>query len=992
MFPLRLPYLDAELLLTPAGAPWLPASLRLPALIALCLVPLALMLWLYRYELQLISRATATLLLCLRLVVLFVLLMLACLKPVYARDVHRELPGRVLVFVDRSASMDVTDPQRTPAEKLRLAKALKLASGLASDQQLDEWIAGHAAGGEMRWVKPDEARDNAARRRELEAERRKLHEQVIAKVDALTRTGTARRILESDGLRLFGAIAEKNHEIELVGFHREAWDVAPGKEGPSLADLFGDVDPSAAAFTNLRLPLVRALERSGPGKGKVLGIVLLTDGKQNIGGPAEVKARELGERGVPIFPIALGATTPPPNVAIVSVRGPNHTVFKGVEADVAVRFKISGRKAQKFVLELFRQDKTGKEIKVGEREIAHDGKEHREPREERVTVRFDEPGSQNVIARLRPARAEPERAAIASVKGPRGAPFTGGAGEVAVRFELKNREAQEYVIELRLQGKDEGDRKLVAQKLVRHDGHDRVYEVKLPVRLDGPDVSGLVATARPGSPERSTTVSVADDKADVLLVDGEARWEFHYLATALRRDPTMKLSTVVFEQPRIDPGLTQAQLEAMGSPRQHWPPPPATPDQPDPLNSFQCIIVGDVAVERMTLAERVRLEKYVADAGGTLVILAGKRHMPMELLRLGGPNDPLRRLLPIEAPRVLAPDDGFPLALAQAGRDANFMKLDPESADDAPDDKKRKEQKNEELWAGVPRPWGWAIVGKAKPGAVPLAYVAEPGDEKRPPSERERNNSVVARHNYGFGRVLFVGLDSTWRWRFREGDRYHHRFWGQAIRWAAADKPLVTGNAFVRFGTPQPTYRQDEPIKVVARFNETLGAVKSSLLAGARVIRLADAPNGPEKVEALVPLARLATQARVLEGTLRTLPPGRYAIELAIPDLADKLLGPAAEGQPRKPLRSELTILPPETGEMIDLESDWEALKDLAAKSGGKAYTAENAAELVERLTKASVPHVEHHEQRLYQWWVVLALVVGLLTLEWGGRKLAGLP
>lgn len=64
----------------------------------------------------------------------------------------------------------------------------------------------------------------------------------------------------------------------------------------------------------------------------------------------------------------------------------------------------------------------------------------------------------------------------------------------------------------------------------------------------------------------------------------------------------------------------------------------------------------------------------------------------------------------------------------------------------------------------------------------------------------------------------------------------------------------------------------------------------------------------------------------------------------------------------------------------------------VACKSGGKVFAAEDAGALVELLAKKSIPHVEHQEQRLWQWWVLLALVVGLLTLEWAGRKLAGLP
>jgi hypothetical protein len=61
-------------------------------------------------------------------------------------------------------------------------------------------------------------------------------------------------------------------------------------------------------------------------------------------------------------------------------------------------------------------------------------------------------------------------------------------------------------------------------------------------------------------------------------------------------------------------------------------------------------------------------------------------------------------------------------------------------------------------------------------------------------------------------------------------------------------------------------------------------------------------------------------------------------------------------------------------------------------KSACKVVTPEDAGELVKLLTRQSVPYVEHHEQRLWQWWVLLAVVVTLLTLEWAGRKLAGLP
>jgi hypothetical protein len=293
---------------------------------------------------------------------------------------------------------------------------------------------------------------------------------------------------------------------------------------------------------------------------------------------------------------------------------------------------------------------------------------------------------------------------------------------------------------------------------------------------------------------------------------------------------------------------------------------------------------------------------------------------------------------------------------------------------------------NDALWAGFPRPWGWAVAGLAKPGATALAHVPQ-ANESMPLAERERRDAVVVRHNYGFGRVLFVGLDSTWRWRFRAGDLYHHRFWGQVIRWAAADRPLVVGNEWVRFGTPQPVYRLGEPVELVTRISDTAGQLKPDLLAGARVVRIDEKKPDEDKPVALVPLSKRPAQPRVLEGQLRDLPPGRYAVELAIPELTEKL-----KDKDGKPLRAPFTILPPESKETAELDRNDALLEDLAGRSGGKVYSPLDVNELAEQLKNQGIEHVEHHEQALWQWWPMLALIVFLLTCEWVGRKTSGLP
>lgn len=796
----KLPFDLGDILLTPQGTGLNPA-LQAGLLAAVCLVPLALVLWLYRYEMQLIARSTAIGLLCLRVVVLALLLILVCFQPIYGRTRSDEIPGYVLVAVDRSASMDVADsPQGS------------------------------------------------------------------------TRSQVAERLLRAADTGLLPALTAK-HEVELLGFHQEAWELKPDQ----VEELFGAKPQAAAMFTDLRLPLTRALERSGPGQGKILGIVLLTDGQHNTGDSPTTKARELGERGLPIYPIALGSRQPPPDAAMVSVKAPN-AVFKDVDVSVEAAFKITGLPAQ------------------------------------------------------------------------------------------------DFRVELRRTGKD-GD-KVLAERIVHHAGKDCSYAESFPVRMDETGMQPLTASVRPINPDtkethgdnnsRSTTVSVADDKAHVLLIDGEARWEYHYLATALKRDRTMKVESVVFHQPRLNESLSPEELRKIGLPQKQL------PAGGDGLAGFDCIVLGDVGVEQLPPAERQRLEKYVGERGGTLVIVAGKRFMPMAYpdVEANGASDPLRKLLPIESPHVVAPEEGFSVTRTQAGKETKFLELDADPV------------KSVAIWRELPRHY-WGIVGKAKPGATALAYVAERGAE-------EAESALIVRQNYGFGRVLFVGLDSTWRWRYRTGDAYHHAFWGAAIRWAASDKPLMTGNDFIRFGTPQPLYARGEEVKITVRLNEELGPIKPDLLAAARIMR-SHAERGKEgQAVALVPLSRRPAQPRTLEGRLGNLPPGEYAIELVMPDYADKLM--EAKGAAGQPMRAHFTIRPPDSNEMIDLETRWPLLEELAAQSGGKVFTPENAGELLDLLVKQALRNSERYEQKLWQWWVVLVLVLAFLTVEWAGRKLAGLP
>ena len=87
-----------------------------------------------------------------------------------------------------------------------------------------------------------------------------------------------------------------------------------------------------------------------------------------------------------------------------------------------------------------------------------------------------------------------------------------------------------------------------------------------------------------------------------------------------------------------------------------------------------------------------------------------------------------------------------------------------------------------------------------------------------------------------------------------------------------------------------------------------------------------------------------------------------------------------------------MQILPAETGEMIDLSTNWSLMEELATRSGGKVFPAERAKELVELLQNRSATREFTIEQKVWQSWWTLGFLIGLLSAEWLVRKWAGLP
>jgi hypothetical protein len=575
-----------------------------------------------------------------------------------------------------------------------------------------------------------------------------------------------------------------------------------------------------------------------------------------------------------------------------------------------------------------------------------------------------------VFAVLVGSTRAPRDAAVAAVKAPESV-YKGDVASIEATLKLDGYAGREVAVTLDRPGASPMRQTVHAPV----DGSRPTVTFRVPLEDVGAvpfhvAVAPLEGDVRPDNDRRAVSIQVLDDKAKVLLVDGEARWEFRYLRNALARDPRVAVEAVVFHQPM--PTMTAEPTFTYGT---ELPPNTGASPGPDPLGSFDAVVIGDVDPADVTAETWARLDAYTAERGGTLIVVPGPRFWSTLAA-----NESARKLLPVLDPRPVAVDSGAVDAAHPAlPPGAPFAPTEAAAADAgawpmlqlaaAPEESRRR-------WAALPR-LPWMLAGKAKPGASALATA---GDD---PSA-----VVLAAQPYGLGKVLWIGTDGTWRWRHRVGDAYHHRFWGQVVRWAAAGK-LAAGNAFVRFGPLKPRIGEGEPARLQARISEGVPGVGPALLIAARVFKSGVNPNPGEAV-AVVALRPVPGQPRTFEAVAPALPLGSYTVRLDAPGLADALQLDPPPPIPRP--EASLEVVPRDSSERVELAAARDPLDRLAAATGGKVVADFEANELPALLHSVEKETARTEETPLWDSPAAMLLFFAIVTVEWVARKRVGLP
>jgi len=322
--------------------------------------------------------------------------------------------------------------------------------------------------------------------------------------------------------------------------------------------------------------------------------------------------------------------------------------------------------------------------------------------------------------------------------------------EVIVEISTRGYSGKSTEVELRL-GNRVLDRKPV---LLQADTHQRVA---LSFRADRVGSLGLAAVLVPQPGEANIennthlfTVRVVDDQVELLFVDGYPRWEYRFLKNMLLRDTGLRSRIVLQNEPdQPDP----------------------LPTDPKDLEKTDVIILGDISPRFFARAHLDALEQFVGRRGGGLVLIAGEDYMPATFR-----DSPLETLLP-----VILPPPGHSSIYRARKDEPFFLELTPDGSAHAAMRLLEDPLANHQAWARMPGHFWHRTAVRLKPGAVALAVRGgQPGVADRQP--------LISHMRYGKGQVLYVALDSTWRWRHLWGEAHFDRFWGQMIRNLAPER------------------------------------------------------------------------------------------------------------------------------------------------------------------------------------------------------------
>lgn len=432
----------------------------------------------------------------------------------------------------------------------------------------------------------------------------------------------------------------------------------------------------------------------------------------------------------------------------------------------------------------------------------------------------------------------------------------------------------------------------------------------------------------------------------VLFIAGSTFPEVQFLRNSFYRDRGIEVSSWLmsadedYEQPGDSP------IQRL----------PVTQEE---LNDYDCVVLYDPDPARWPANFPELLTNFVSKAGGGLIYIAGEFQTAAAFDRQGDPAMDWLNLLPVvreaglfrsEIQMRLSARTPWRLEVTELGLTDPILTF----AADA--------EANRRIVESLPGMYWHFPVTRAKPGATVLAVHGDP---------RMRNEYgpevLLATHLVGPGRVIFLGFDSTYRWRFLD-DQFFDGFWARVVDRAGRNKQLGGEYPF-RVTTPQPTYKPNSDVRVIARFHD-VSAVEPGL----------DALHGEVEHSDDDPVSLTLTREDdgVYAASFPAPRPGTYFVRV--------WMGDEAAGETASAATLPIEVQLPD----VEFENpilDRGALQSLAEATGGRVFELDQSKQIPTSFAIGKVRRVLEDRQEIWDAPALMGTIFLLLVAEWILRK-----
>ncbi len=485
----------------------------------------------------------------------------------------------------------------------------------------------------------------------------------------------------------------------------------------------------------------------------------------------------------------------------------------------------------------------------------------------------------------------------------------------------------------------------VSSRVVRFEGGLQFEEVDFRVDIYEKGAAQIDVVIEPFDDEVSITnnriarsIRVVNEKVNVLYIEGNARWEFRYLRAILKRDPRINAT---FIASNVGPEVARNSPEHIER----------FPSKREEAFMYDLVILGDVDAAFFSDEELGLLEELIRDRGASLLMLCGPMHSPGSYQ-----GTPVQTMLPVR----FDPDEKwaevsesvYPV-LTPEGRSSLVMTL--ENEDDL----------NDRIWSRMAPMDQLPPLLSAKPGATVLAVLSDS-------TERDQSYPLVAWQRYGTGKCMSIGSDRLWRLRYKTGDKYHWRVWSQCIQFMTLSR-LMGEHKRIRLETDRSSYFVGSQGRLYAHVldDDFEPVVQSGFDV---VVSGLDGAATSQQIK----LQPDRSQPGLYEGYFTPPGPGRYRMEA---NENDRKVSSITEFQVSD-IRQELT----------ETDMRLENLQRIADLTGGSTLGIRELPKLASLVNSESLTTTVRSERPLWDHWLVILLLAGLLGAEWILRRRHDLP